>query len=82
MCFTPVIKCSVHFLSSQIVDSDQVEDLADLGIQLIRKWKYLKLGIGCQLHHFIYSSIMVKILCVLKFIAALYNKELSLNLNS
>lgn len=82
MCFTPVIKCSVHLLNSQIVDSDQVEDLADLGIHLIRKWKYLKLRTDCQLHNFIYSSIMVKILCVLKFIAALYNKELSLNLNS
>lgn len=72
----------MHFLSSQIVDSDQVEDLADLGIQLIRKWKYLKLRIDCQLHHFMHPSIMVKILYVLIFIAALYNKELSLNLNS
>lgn len=72
----------MHFLFSQLVECDQVGDLADLGIQLIRKWKYLRLGIDCELHGFKHSTIMVKILYGLKFIAVLYNKELYLNLNS
>lgn len=72
----------MHFFFSQLVDSDQVGDLADLGIELIRKWKYLKLGIDCELHCFIPSNIIVKILYALKFISVLYNKKLYLNLNS
>jgi len=70
------------FLFSHLVASNQVRDLADRGIQLVRNWKFLKLEIYYELHSFIHSTIMIKTLHDFKFIAVLCNKELYRHLNS